>query len=168
MTRTLHALLLRAPLLVAPLFLILGLGACKATYPEAWADTQVPSNSETTVYEALHLSLERSGYPIGIGVNKAARTIETGWYTSLAPLKSKGFRTRAHLAYEPVEDGRYMIRVRVERQTNESLRPLDPRYVKWEAAPDSQSESRRILQFVRSYLSREEIEIGPKPTRRFD
>ena len=57
----------------------------------------------------------------------------------------------------------------VEKETNESLRPLDLRYVKWESAPDSQSESRRILQFVRSYLSREEIDIGPKPTtRRFD
>ena len=158
---------LKALLLLAPIFL--ATAACKATYPEAWLETKVPSNAETTVYEALHLSLERAGYPIGIGVNKSERTIETGWYTSLAPLKSKGFRARAHVTYAPIQDeGRYAINVRVERQTNESLRPLDPRYVKWEAAPDFESESRRILQFLRSYLSRDEIEIGPKPTRRFD
>ncbi len=135
--------------------------ACQSSPDPIWVDAQVPSNSESLVYEVLHLSLQKAGYPIGIGSDRAARTIETGWYTSGSPFKGKGYRQRAHVSYAPIQEGRYGIQVRVERQTNESLRPLDPRFSKWEKAPDNGRESQRILQYVRSYLAGEDIEIGP-------
>jgi hypothetical protein len=150
------------------LLLALSLSACRTSYPAQWTDSQVPSNSETLVYETLHFSLDKAGYPIGIGVDKGARMIETGWYTSLAPMKSKGFRQRAHVSYQPIEEGRYGVRVRVERETNESLRPLDMRFAKWESAPDNTREAQRITQIVRSYLARDEIDIGPSPGKAFD
>jgi len=150
------------------LLCVLGLAACRTSHPAQWIDSSVPSQSETLVYETLHFSLDKAGYPIGIGVDKGARTIETGWTTSLAPLKSKGYRQRAYVQYVPLEDDRYGVRVRVERESNESLRPLELRFAKWESAPDNVREAERILQIVRSYLARSEIEIGPAPSKRFD
>ena len=150
------------------LLCVLGLAACQVSYPAQWIDSSVPSQSETLVYETLHFSLDKAGYPIGIGVDKGARTIETGWTTSLAPLKGKGYRQRAHVHYTPLENDRYGVRVRVERESNESLRHLELRFAKWESAPDNVREAERILQIVRSYLAREEIEIGPTPRKRFD
>lgn len=150
------------------LLCLLGLAACQTSHPPQWIDGSVPSRSETLVYETLHFSLDKAGYPIGIGVDKGARTIETGWTTSLAPLKGKGYRQRAHVRYAPVADDRYGVSVRIERESNESLRPLELRYAKWESAPDNVREAERVLQIVRSYLAREEIDIGPAPGRRFE
>ncbi len=155
-----------------PLFGLLAglllLSACRSSYPARWVDTRVPSPSETLLYETLRFAIDKAGYPVGIGVDRGARTIDTGWYMSLAPHKGQGFRQRAHVSYGPAEDGTYELRIRVERQSNESLRPLDPRYAKWESAPDNPQEAQRILQIVRSYLAREEIEIGPTPGKRFE
>lgn len=148
--------------------LVLGLSGCRTGHRAQWLDTQVPSNSETLVYETVHFSLEKAGYPIGIGADKGTRTVETGWYTSLAPLKGKGYRQRAHVTYQPVTEGRYGVRVRIERESNESLRPLDPRSAKWKSSPDNTREAKRVLQIVRSYLAREEIQIGPSKGKSFD
>ena len=148
--------------------LVLGLPSCQTGHPPQWLDTQVPSNSETLVYETIHFSLDKAGYPIGIGADKGTRTIETGWYTSLAPLKGKGYRQRAHVTYQPVAEGRYGVQVRIERESNESLRPLDLRFAKWESSPDNTREAKRVLQIVRSFLARDEIEIGPAARKSFN
>lgn len=141
--------------------LLLVLAAC-VHYPNQWVDSRVPSPSEPLMYQVLHMSLNKAGYPIGIGADKGERTIRTGWATSLAPFKGDGFRQRVHVEYTPRTEGGYAVRLRVERQTNESLRPLDPRFVKWKDAPDNVEEARRILQIVRSYQP-EDLEIGPAP-----
>jgi hypothetical protein len=152
-------------LLPVVLALAVLVSACSTTRAPVWVDTQVPSQSESLVYEVIHLSLQKAGYPIGTGADRAQRTIETGWYRSESPFKGKGYRQRAHVNYGPVEDGRYGIQIRVERETNESVRPLDPRFAKWTAAPDNGREAQRILQYVRAFLSSDDIEIGPGPRK---
>ena len=118
-----------------------------------WVEARVATRSETVMYDVVHMSLHKAGYPVGIGADKAARRIVTGWYVSEAPFKGEGYRQKATVQYAPVAEDRFDVRVRVERETNESLRPLDPRYAKWEQAQDNVRDAERILQYVRSYLS---------------
>lgn len=153
-------------LLTACLGLLALMSACKSSSPPVWVDTQVPSQSESLVYEVIHLSLQKAGYPIGTGADRGKRTIETGWYRSESPFKGKGYRQRAHVNYGPLGEGRYGVQIRVEKETNESMRPLDPRFAKWTSAPDDGREAQRILQYVRSFLSSGDIEIGPGPRKK--
>ncbi len=158
-----------SPAILLLLLLAPGLGACFSSRPDPiWVDTQIESVSESVVYEVIHLSLQRAGYPVGIGADRAARQVVTGWLTSEAPFKGKGYRQKAHLTYEPSGEGSYDVSVRVEREVNQSLRPLDPRHAKWEPAPDNAREATRILQYVRSYLGGGRFEVGPRPGKRFD
>lgn len=135
---------------------------------EEWVDAEVSTKSESVLYEVVHLSLQRAGYPVGIGADKGNRRIETGWFRSESPFRGKGYRQKATVSYEPAEDDTFTVRVRVQRETNESFRPLDPRYAKWEPAEDNPQEGRRILQYVRSYLVAEEpFDVGPEPGAQF-
>jgi len=94
------------------------------------------------------------------------RTVTTGWRESTAPFKGKGWREKATVQYAPVGGGRFEVRIRVERETNESLRPLDPEYAKWKPAPDHPPSGQRVLQYVRSMLP-EELEVGDEPNSGF-
>lgn len=149
-------------------FLAVGLMLCaschlfnKKVRPQ-WVDSAVTSNSESLLYEVVHLSLQKAGYPVGIGADKGRREVVTGWYQSTAPFKSKGYRQKAYVNYEPAGENRFAVRVRVQRETNESFRPLDPRYAKWEEDEDNPQEAARILQYVKSFLAGDDdFEVGP-------
>lgn len=163
------------PQLVAPALLALVLAAsalpgCSAFQRKidpAWSDAEVETSSETVIYEVVHMSLQKAGYPVGIGADRAERRIETGWYLSEAPFKGDGYRQKAIVEYEPSGARSFRVSVRVRRETNESLRPLDPRYAEWTEAEDNVGESQRILQYVRSFLSDgSEFEVGAPPRRR--
>lgn len=148
---------MRTPSLISvALCLALSLSACSAfqrqIVPE-WRDAEVRTSSETVIYEVVHLSLQKAGYPVGIGADRADRRIESGWFTSTAPFKGDGYRQKATVTYEPADLDSFKVAVRVQRETNESLRPLDPRYAEWEEADDNAAEAERILQYVRSFLS---------------
>ena len=101
-------------------------------------------------------------FPVGAGANPNEREIHTGWKKSPAPFKGKGYRQRAHLVYRPSGDGRYSLQVRVEKERNESFRPLDPTHAKWEADDDDEELARIVLQYIRSTLGGEELNVGAK------
>ena len=56
----------------------------------------------------------------------------------------------------------------VVRYPDPAVEVLDPRFAKWESSPDNTREAKRILQIVRSYLARGEIQIGPSKGKSFD
>lgn len=151
------------PLAAAAAFLCLA--GCFLFYRSiqpAWVDADVHSRSESLMYEVVHLSLQRAHYPVGLGADKRGRRIVSGWLYSESPFKGKGYRQKATVTYEPGPDATFLVHCRVQRETNESFRPLDPRYAEWKEAEDNPTEAVRILQYVRSYLSSEEgFEVGP-------
>jgi hypothetical protein len=151
------SLLRRTALL--PVLLALSLSAC-LSYPEQWVETDVQASNEQLVWETSLVCLRRAGYPVGSGANPKDREIETGWMKSLGPFKSKGYRQRAHLVYYSGGGGQYNVQVRVERESNESFRPLDPAYAKWKADEDNESHARIIVQYIRSTLGAGVIEVG--------
>ncbi|MFT5049952.1 MAG: hypothetical protein ACI8QZ_001345 [Chlamydiales bacterium] len=133
-----------------------------------WTESEVPSANEQVLREVVMVSLQRCGYPVGSGVDPGARTVATGWRESAHAFKGKGWREKATVMYRPSEDGHYQVRVRVERETNESLRPLDPAYAKWERSADHPPSADKVMQYLRSMLD-SEFEVGdgsPKPFAR--
>lgn len=157
------------PLLALVLLPLLALGACSAFQRKVepvWRDVEVKTSSESVIFEVATMSLQKAGYPVGIGADAAAREVVSGWYVSEAPFKGDGYRQKATVRYEPSGPRAFKVSVRVQRETNESLRPLDPRYAEWTEAPDNVGESDRILQYVRSFLSDgSEFEVGGAPRR---
>lgn len=163
----------RTWLYAAPL-LLLGLSSCalfqRQIHPR-WIEGTVKCNSESVLYDVIHLSLENASYPVGMGADSGARLIVSGWFRSGAPFKGKGYRQRATVEYAPVSGatsrGEFSVRVRVQREINESFRPLDPRYADWQESQDNPEEGERVLQYIRSFLAEGNFEAGPKGAKRF-
>lgn len=163
----------RTWLYVAPV-LLLGLSSCALFERQIrphWIEGKVKCNSESVLYDVIHLSLENASYPVGMGADGSARQIVSGWFRSGAPFKGKGYRQRATVEYAPVSGaitrGEFVVRVRVQREINESFRPLDPRYADWEESPDNPEEGERVLQYIRSFLAQGNFKVGPKGEKRF-
>ena len=57
--------------------------ACSSTEKEPdWVTSEIVCPSETVLWEFLLLSLNRSGFPVGMDADPAERKIATGWKTS--------------------------------------------------------------------------------------
>lgn len=140
------------------------LAACASRPPPAeWRDGEIAAASENVLWEVTVIALEKEGYPVGAGLDPAEGRAVSGWRSSLAPFKGKGWRARAHVEYERAAPGRYRLRVRVERELNQDgVRPLDPSYAEWEPAPDDVERANVLLQRIRSYLGGE-IEVAEPP-----
>jgi len=141
----------------------LGLGTSCHLFSSAprpqWTTGEVPSVNEQVLREVVMVSLQRCGFPVGSGVDPGARRVATGWRESAHAFKGKGWREKATVEYRPVEGAKYEVRIRVERETNESLRPLDPAYAKWKVSDDHPPSAEKVMQYLRSMLDGD-FEVG--------
>lgn len=122
------------------------------TISPAWEEIELECSSRKRMFDASALALSKAGFPLGTGANPAKSTLRTGWSTSGSPFKGRGYRERAHVTYEQAKKGWFLLRVRVEREINQSFRPLEEQYSKWEASPDSSESARRVIQFASALL----------------
>lgn len=146
----------RAPRSLAALSLAL-LGACAGmgTEPEpSWVHDEFEVASGRILWEYTILALEKSGYPVGGGIDPTELEVLTGWQTHLSPFKDEGFRARAEMRVVPIEAGRYRVEARVQRQGNAALvRPTDPRYAEWKWIPEDTVAASVLLQHVGAYVA---------------
>ncbi len=146
------------PTLLAVLLLAIGFSSCnlfRAQHPEQWQETTIETRNQKVLFEGLVLALRKEGFKVGSGADAGAHKVVSAWCNHPSPVTRRSYRERAIVSYEMTEDDRYLVRVRVERDLNRSLRPLLPNSAKWERAPDQPKVSRRILQYVHSYLGGE-------------
>ncbi len=146
------------PTLLAVLLLAIGFSSCnlfRAQHPEQWQETTIETQNQKVLFEGLVLALRKEDFKVGSGADAGARRVVTGWRNHSSPFKGRSYRERATVSYENTDDSRFLVRVRVEREINHSLRPLLPNSAKWERAPDQPKVSKRILQYVHSYLGGE-------------
>ncbi len=146
------------PTLLAVLLLAIGLSSCnlfRAQHAEQWQETTIETQNQKVLFEGLVLALRKEDFKVGSGADAGARRVVTGWRNHSSPFKGRSYRERATVSYENTDDSRFLVRVRVEREINHSLRPLLPNSAKWERAPDQPKVSKRILQYVHSYLGGE-------------
>lgn len=143
------------------------LASCTSNRPEPqWRAGEIGVASESVLWEVTVLAMEKEGFPVGAGLDPADGVAISGWKSSLAPFKGKGWRARAHVQYERLAPGRYRVEVRVEKEVNEDLaRPLDPSYAQWEPAADDLERADVLLQRIRSYLGGEIEVSAPQKSR---
>ncbi|MCP3914944.1 MAG: hypothetical protein GY711_05275 [bacterium] len=136
--------------------------ACSSLTPidPEWVDGQVQTRSEKVLYDAILISLRKADYPVGMGADSGARKVVSGWLNSASPFKGKGYRQKATVTYEPVGADRFQVNVRVEREINDSFRPLDPSMADFKPAPDDTAHARVVLQFIVSNVGAPPMEIG--------
>lgn len=142
------------PLLLVSL-VALTCASCQLLYkshrPE-WVEAEVECVSTKAMFEVTALALIKSGFPVGGGADPANSKLLTGWHTSASPFKGRGYRDRAHVKFEDLRQGWFQVRVRVERETNESFRPLDQKYAKWKGAADNPEGARRVIEYIHALL----------------
>ncbi|MDF1837399.1 MAG: hypothetical protein P1V35_06010 [Planctomycetota bacterium] len=144
--------------LLTVLLLAFGFSSCnlfRAHHPEQWQKTTIMTPNQKVLFEGLVLALRKEDFKVGSGADAGAHRVVSGWRNHASPFKGRSYRERAIVLYEPQEDGGFLVRVRVERELNQSIRPLLPGSAKWERAPDQPEVSKRILQYVHSYLGGE-------------
>jgi hypothetical protein len=145
---------------------LLGTASCSTTPPEpdaTWQGGELPAASNRVLWKVALLVLERQGYPLAGGVDPSSMVITTGWLNSLAPFSGEGFRRKAVVRMKPLGDGLWEVTVRVQRQVNQSLRPLDLRHADWEWTEDDVEAAQVLLQHIRSRLDPHERVISSSP-----
>ena len=139
--------------LLLALPLLTGCQLFRKKHVEIWEETTLNVMNQQVLFTGAVYALQKEGFPVGMGADAGQGLIITGWRVQESPFKGKGFRERATLRFAPGEDGvTSTVRVRVERETNESFRPTVQGSAVWERDEDQKSVSRRILQYTHSYL----------------
>ncbi len=141
-------------ILIALLAPALGLlGSCASGPAPVWATGEYPDATERLLWRYSLPSLEKTGYPLGAGIDPIAMKVRSGWQTHLSPFKDRGSRRRAHMRIVTGEEGQLNVEARVEVQRNAALvRPSDPRYAEWEDEPDDEMAARLLLKHVHAYV----------------
>ena len=156
--------MIRKLLTALPLFL--GPLACQAAEPEGrWMEGTVHAPSDRVLWTISRLSLQKMRFPTAGALDPASGRIRSGWKTQLHPFQGEGFRERAEIEVEPIERGKWKVRTRVARQTNEALvSPLDPSRAEWEWTADDPNSAKILLMHITSHLGDEmefEEEVDP-------
>jgi len=128
--------------------------SCNSTPGGAWVEGDVPTVSDTVLWEMTRRAFRREGFPqTEPGFGPVDHTAKSGWRTKLAPFSGQGFRERVWVKYSKAGAGGLALKVRVEREVNKNrARPLDPQHADWERASDSVERARFILQNIKSAL----------------
>jgi hypothetical protein len=150
--------------LLGPCLLALAGAGCKASEPEAhWVQYEVPAQNDRLLMEVTAMAVQKSGFPIGSGIDPGHLTLVSGWHTSLAPFRGAGFREQCEVKYDRIVPRRYQASIRVRREKNDDiLRPLDITYAQWKQEPDDYDRARTVMQHIRSLLDTD-VEVGSKP-----
>lgn len=169
---------LAAPSLIVGAFVLPSLTGCKVLTQEYPVERTVDADSERILWESLRTAIYQSKHPAGLGADPGTREITTGWKLDLAPFKSKGFRTRVLASYVLSQGERkgvttqevgvgleaFDVTIRVEKETNESLSPLNLDRAKWTPADDDAQAAREIMQTFHGLLGTKVFELEkPKP-----
>jgi hypothetical protein len=128
-----------------------------------WAESSLAAASDRVLWQVTLLSLEKAGFAPGTEMDPVELEARSSWRMSLAPFKGDGFREQAIVRYERLGGGRYEVGVRVRRERNDAMdNPLDAARAEWVEEPDNLERARIVLQFVRSFLGEEAIEVAPR------
>ncbi len=150
-----------------------GLTGCRVITKEYPVDRTVDADSERILWDALRMAVYNGKYPVGGGADPGTRMIRSGWKLDLAPFKGKGYRTRAIASYVPSTGDRkgvtsstaavglesFDVTIRIEKETNESLSPLNLDRADWTRADDDLQAARELMQTFHGLLGTAEFEL---------
>jgi len=145
--------------------LVLGcLVGCKASEPEPkWIRKSVEAENDRLLIDVTALALQKSGFPVGAGIDPGNLTVLSGWHTSLAPFRGEGWREQCEVRYAKHAPRHYEVSIRVRRDKNDDLvHPLDITYAQWLPQEDDVDRSRAVMQHIRSLLETD-VKVEEKP-----
>ena len=168
MTNPSSGLLRRAASLGALIFVLSGLsalsalGGCASTEAEPkWVEREIGAANDQLLIDCTALAIQKSGFPVGAGIDPGRLVAVSGWHISLAPFRGKGWREQCEVHYARVGPGRYKASIRVRHDKNDDIiHPLDLTYAKWIPEPDNDERARMVLQHVQSLLG-PGVEVAP-------
>ena len=136
--------------------------AMSTTPPPVWLEREIPAGSEPLLMDCTALAIQKSGFPVGAGIDPGRLVAVSGWHNSLAPFRGKGYREQAEVRYTRVSAGKYKASVRVRREKNDDiLHPLDISYAVWKPEPDNVERARSVMQHIQSLLGTS-VETTPR------
>jgi hypothetical protein len=150
--------------LIGIMLLVFGFSSCRlfqARHPEQWMESNIATQNQKNLFEGVVLALAKEDFRVGSGADAGGQEVVSAWRNHASPFKGRSFRERALVRYEMRKEGGFLVRVRVEREINQSIRPLVPNSAKWEDGPDQPDISKRILQYIHSYLGGEWAPVKP-------
>jgi hypothetical protein len=151
-----------APGVVLVPVLVAGCASTEEEREGDWVEMEMTVASERVLRQVAALALERNGFPPGTEESGAQQTVSSGWNVVLQPFKGDGSRTKAHIEYEERSPRKWLVGVRVQRESNEELaKPLELARAQWETQPDDRATAARILGYMQTVFGRE-FELGPK------
>lgn len=120
----------------------------------AWQERELAAPSDRVIWKLALLSVEQMDFPLAGGLDPSDGEITSGWKTNLQPFGHKGYRTRAVVNMQPTSPGRWHVKTRVQKQTNETVvAPLDAQRADWKWAPDDQVQAGILLHRISVLLS---------------
>jgi hypothetical protein len=139
-------------------------GSCKSDEPEGtWIKQDVEAENDRLLIDVTALSLQKSGFPVGAGIDPGKLTVVSGWHTSLAPFRGQGWREQCTIQYVKKAPRQYEMSIRVKKDKNDDLvHPTDISYAQWVAEPDDVDRARAVRQHILSLLG-SSIEVQQKP-----
>jgi len=147
----------------AALLLVLALlsSSCASLEPKpAWIERAISAGSDPLLMDCTALAIQKSGFPVGSGIDPGRLVAVSGWHISLAPFRGKGYREQCEVRHERLSQGKYKVSIRVRRDKNDDiLHPLDVSYAVWVPEPDNVDRARMVMQHIQSLLGTG-VEIG--------
>ena len=151
-----------AALFLALAFLPASCGSLSTTPDPVWIAKEVGAGSEPLLMDCTALAIQKSGFPVGAGIDPGRLVAVSGWHISLAPFRRKGYREQCEVRYERVSPGKYKCSIRVRHEMNDDiLHPLDLTYAVWVAEADNVERARTVMQHIQSMLG-PGVETAPK------
>jgi hypothetical protein len=140
------------------------LGGCKSSGPEPkWIRKEVEAANDRLLIDVTALALQKSGFPVGAGIDPGNLTILSGWHTSLAPFRGEGWREQCEIRYVKKAPRHYEVAIHVRREKNDDLvHPLQIDYAQWIPEEDDVDRSRAVMQHIRSMLETD-VRVEEKP-----
>ena len=127
--------------------------ACQSRPPAQWIDATVEAPSDNLLWDVTVLSLQKTGFPLGTGLDRNKLTALSGWNAQLAPFRTDGYRERAYVQYTSQGNRKYGVKVRVEREINQDIsHPLDLSYAEWEPDRDNVTRAQILLGYIKATL----------------
>jgi hypothetical protein len=128
-----------------------------------WVRHEVTAETDRLLMDVTALSLQKSGFPVGSGIDPGNLTVVSGWQNSLAPFRGEGWREQCEVHYEKSAPRRYQVSIRVKKEKNDDiLHPLDITYAQWVKEPDDPMRARTVMQHIRSLLDTD-LKVDEKP-----
>lgn len=140
--------------LLLVLSIALFLCGCKSNQPEPkWIRREIGAGNDQLLIDCTALAIQKSGFPVGSGIDPGRLVAVSGWHISLAPFRGKGWREQCVVRYERAGPRRYRASIRVRHEKNDDIiHPLDLTYAKWIPQPDNVERARMVMQHIQSLL----------------